>query len=80
MVGEMTEFNSRRYKGKRFVEIDSKIKGLTVIIDNEDTYSFSPLTKEQNYMFLRALNNLAENCEWLEEKIVDLRVRSGLND
>lgn len=76
----MTEFNCKRYRGNRFVEIDSKIEGLKVIIDNEDTYSFCPLTKEQNHMFLRALNNLSENCEWLEEKIVDLRVRSGLND
>ena len=76
----MNEFNSKRYKGKRFVEVDSKIKGLKVIIDNEDIYSFSPLTKEQNHMFLKALNALSENTELLEEEIVDLRVRSGLND
>lgn len=43
---------------KRFYETDSKLTGLKVIIDRQGEYTFSPLTHEQNHMFLKALNNL----------------------
>lgn len=46
---------------KRFYETDSKLTGLKVIIDRQGEYTFSPLTHEQNHMFLKALNNLDSN-------------------
>lgn len=52
---------------KRFYEINSKIKDdLKVIIDKNKQYTFPPLTKEQNHMFLKALNNAYETIEDLQ--------------
>lgn len=54
---------------KRFYETDSKIDGLKVIIDKDKYYTFPPLKKEQNHMFLKALNEISEHNDMLEYEI-----------
>ena len=52
---------------KRFYERDSTIKnGLKVIIDKDKQYTFPPLPKESNHMFLKALNDAYETLETLK--------------
>ena len=59
---------------ERFYETDSGITELKVIIDKEKQYTFSPLTHEQNHMFLKALNEAYDKNRIVElEKKVEIK-------
>ena len=50
-------------KMNRFYEVESIFKGYKVILDSKREYTFPPLNKNKNHMFLKALNKKYENTD-----------------
>jgi len=59
---------------KRFnIKPSAIVDDVTVIIDDEKKYSFPILDKELNYMFCKALNELAEENQTFREALKELK-------